>query len=364
MEIAKYDVNFRNTALAENVELRWMDIREDPFQIYGLYQPRTEDHLHRLPTELAARVSENVAAVENHPSGGRVRFSTNASYIALRATFPRFDITSCMPISGACGFDLYLTDNDRFVFLRHFAPTAEDKQGFASAVDLVRFELGEGWHDYCINFPLFNRLTAVQIGIPSDCQVKGGGSYRPLKPIVYYGSSVTQGGCASRPGNCYTNIVSRRLNMDFINLGFSGSAKGEQIVADYIAGLDMSVFVYDYGYNAPTVEHLQRTHYPFYETIRAKNPDLPILMISRIDSPSLNDTTPGMRAAVRESYERALAAGDKNVYHIDGGDLFAGPERWDCTVDAVHPNDLGFRRMADVIGAELARILGLPLNIG
>lgn len=363
MGLAQYDINFRNAAPDTNTQLQWLDIRQAPFQIYGLYKPQTEDHFHRMPAEVATQVSENVAELEKHPSGGRVRFSTNASYIALRASYPRIDISDRTPLSASIGFDLYLTDNDRFVFLRHFAPSTEDTKSFASGVSLVRFELGEGWHSYCIHFPLFNPVTDVQIGIPADCEVKEGGGYRPLKPIVYYGSSITQGGCASRPGNCYTNIVSRRLNMDFINLGFSGSAKGEQVMADYIAELDMSVFVYDYGYNAPNVEHLKKTHYPLFETVRKKHPELPVLIVSRPDSPSLNDTTPGMRAAARDTYERALAAGDKNVYYIDGGDLFAGAERWDCTVDAIHPNDLGFRRMANVIGSKLARILDLPLNM-
>lgn len=359
MGIAQYDVNFKNAFPDANLDLQWFDIRQEPFQIYGLYQPQTEDHFHRMPATIAAQVNEGVAELEKHTSGGRVHFSTNATYIALRMSTPEIEFPDRMPLSGACGFDLYLNDDDHYVFLKGFVPPATAKDGFAAAVSLDRFELGEGWHNYCINFPLYNQVTDVQIGIPTDCGVRAGGTYRPMKPLVFYGSSVTQGGCASRPGNCYTHIISHRLNVDFVNLGFSGSARGEQAMADYLAGLDMSVFISDYDYNAPTVEHLRATHFPLYQTIRTKYPDLPYLMISRPDRPEFAESTRRNRAVVRESYERALAAGDNNVYFIDGGDLFAGPERADCTVDGAHPNDLGFRRMADVIGSELARILNI-----
>lgn len=105
--------------------------------------------------------------------------------------------------------------------------------------------------------------------------------YAVKKPVVYYGSSITQGACASRPGNCYESILSRRLDCDYINLGFSGSAKGEDAIVDYIIGLDMSVFVMDYDYNAPTPEHLEKTHSKMFKAIRAEHPTLPIIIMPR-----------------------------------------------------------------------------------
>lgn len=364
MSIQKHDVNFRQAFPDASLDLKWYDIRKAPFQIYGLYKPETEPFFHRMPVSVAEQVNEGVAELERCTSGGRVHFSTNARYIALRMTTPVMEIPNRMPLCGACGFDLYTMDDGHFVYRKTFAPEASATDGFASAANLARFELSEGWHSYCINFPLYNPVTDVEIGVPSDCEIGAGADYRPMKPVVYYGSSTTQGGCASRPGNCYTHVISRRLNLDFVNLGFSGSARGEQAMADYLASLEMSVFVSDYDYNSPNPEHLRSTHYPLYETIRAKHPDLPYLMISRPDRDEFAESTLRMRAVVRESYERAVAAGDKNVYFIDGGDLFAGPERADCTVDGGHPNDLGFRRMADVIGAKLAEMLHLEQDLG
>jgi hypothetical protein len=124
---------------------------------------------------------------------------------------------------------------------------------------VIRFETRRK-REITINFPLYSSVSALYIGLEENAVVEPSAGYKNKKPMVFYGSSITQGACASRPGNSYANIVSRTLGIDHINLGFSGNAKGEQTMADYIASLDMSVFVYDYDYNAPDPEHLQNTH--------------------------------------------------------------------------------------------------------
>ena len=172
---------------------------------------------------------------------------------------------------------------------------------------------------------------------------------------MYYGSSITQGGCASRPGNSYESIVSRRLDADYINLGFSGNAKGEPEIAEYISKLDMSCFVYDYDFNAPTVEHLINTHQKMYNVIREANPDLPIVLMS---SPKYRLTDEGKQrlSVIRKTYEDAKANGDGNVYFIDGSTLMA-LAKYDGTVDDCHPNDLGFASMAKAVGDLLEKIM-------
>lgn len=190
--------------------------------------------------------------------------------------------------------------------------------------------------------------------------------YRDVLPIVYAGSSITQGGCASRPGNAYQAIISRRLNIDFLNFGFSGSFKAEDLIVDYLNTLSMSAFVSDYDHNAPTAEHLKNTHYRMYEKIREKHPDLPYVMITRPDvlnneysSKVKGELASGAvirRDIIYESYRKAIESGDRNVYFIDGDSFFAG-EYQDCaTVDSTHPNDYGMVRMADVIGCTLKKL--------
>ena len=184
--------------------------------------------------------------------------------------------------------------------------------------------------------------------------------YRNFKPVVIYGSSIVHGTAASRPGLIYPSIISRDLNIDVYNLGFSGQAKGEEPLARWMATLPMSVFVSDYDHNAPTVEHLEQTHHRLYRIVREKNPDLPYVMITR---PNYWTTRRGRedvmrrRDVVMASYLKARAAGDRNVYFIDGLDFWVAPHTYEFSVDSVHPNDAGFIRMADSIGTVLRHIL-------
>ena len=171
---------------------------------------------------------------------------------------------------------------------------------------------------------------------------------------MYYGSSVTQGGCASRPGMSYQGIISRRFDYDFINLGFSGNAKGEDAIAEYIKNLDMSVFVYDYDYNAPTVEHLNSTHEKMFKTIRKVNPNLPVIMMSRPKF-NLTEIEEQRLNIIKTTYENAILKGDKNVYLLDGKKLTELCKN-DGTVDNCHPTDLGFFSMAKAVGDIIEKI--------
>ena len=128
-------------------------------------------------------------------------------------------------------------------------------------------------------------------------------------------------------------------------------------LADYINTFDMSIFVYDYDHNAPNAEHLRNTHEPFFLRIREKHPDLPVIMMSKpAEIYSEDDIL--RREIIRTTYENAIAAGDKNVYFIDGETFYGEKERSLCSIDCVHPNDLGFLRMADTIEPVMRRILG------
>jgi len=174
--------------------------------------------------------------------------------------------------------------------------------------------------------------------------------------VVAESSSITQGACASRPGNCYQNIITRRLDCDYINLGFSGSAKAEPEIAEYIAGLDMSLFVYDYDHNATKLEYLQDTHERMFKTIRERQPDLPIVMVSK-PAPKPTEAVIKRRDVIMQTYLNARAAGDEKVWFVDGStmlQLFGGDNG---TVDGVHPNTLGMMCMAQTIGDVMARIL-------
>ena len=168
------------------------------------------------------------------------------------------------------------------------------------------------------------------------------------------------GGCASRPGNAYPAILSRRLNVDHVNLGFSGGGRGEEPIADYIASLPMRVFVMDYDHNAPNAAHLFATHEPMFRKIREKQPDLPVVMMTATTMPRFSDDRAKRREIIRSTYLHAKEAGDENVYFVDGGALL-DPYSDYATVDGAHPNDYGFVVIADALEKILSEILKKPL---
>ena len=175
------------------------------------------------------------------------------------------------------------------------------------------------------------------------------------KPVIFYGSSITEGGCAAMM-NSYNSIVSNRLNIDYYNFGFSGNCRGDLILADFFAGIDTSLFVYDYDHNADSEEMLAATHEQFYKRYRELRPDVPVLFMSmpRERYEQFNITR---RAIIRKTYENALAAGEP-VFFLDGETFFGERDRYLCTIDGTHPNALGFYRMAEVVGNKIAEILG------
>lgn len=357
--IENIDKNFHVDKVISKDGLKFIEVRNEPFKVYGLYDYKNQAEYRRMPDDVARNVSENVAHLCKCTAGGRVRFSTDSRYIAVKAVLPGgISHMTNMCIIGSSGLDLYVDeaeDAERGYF-RSFIPPAEDVDEFESKLDFKVKKM----RSFTINMPPYNRLTNLYIGVDEDAVVCAGEEYRPILPIVYYGSSITQGGCASRPGNIYQNIISRRLNIDYINLGFSGNAKGEPAIAEYMAGLSMSVFVSDYDHNAPTFEHLTKTHFALYQTIREKNPELPYIMITKPDYWNHRDIDEILqrREHIMENYNKALALGDKNVYFIDGMKFFTGKYADMCTVDGTHPNDLGFSLMADRIGDVLEGILG------
>jgi len=215
----------------------------------------------------------------------------------------------------------------------------------------------DAWRQVTINFPLYNRVDALYIGLEGSASVDQGAGYAFAKPVLYYGSSITQGGCASRPGNSYQAIISRRWNCDFINLGFSGSARGETVMADYIASLDISAFVSDYDHNAPDADHLAATHSNFIRIIRQKQPLLPIILVSKPDFDQAPPENIRRRDIIYATYMQAINAGDRHIYFVDGQSLFGSEYRDCCTVDGCHPNDAGFVRMAEVIGQAVGKVL-------
>ena len=360
-DIASVDKNLAVASKVNAPDLKLYDVREAPFQIYGLYNPSTEPVFKRMPTNVAEKTSDGVLSLHTHTAGGRVRFATDSPYIVIKAVMPKVSHFPHMPLTGTSGFDLYIDTDDgtESVFHRTFVPPYDMTDGYESKVEIN----APGMHCYTINFPLYNRVTALYVGVAADARLEAGAPYRDLPPVVYYGNSITQGGCASRPGNSYEAMIGRALNLDHINLGFSGSGCAEEAIVNYMAGLKMSALVADYDHNALTAEYLQGTHCKMYRAIRAAQPQLPIIFISRPDFYYHNKYIGGAensiarRRVILETYNYDIYQGDQNVYFIDGERIHTGTYADCCTVDGGHPNDLGFMMMAEQIGGVLRRCL-------
>ncbi len=344
-DIAKIDKNFIIESKINKSDIKFYNPLEEPFKIYGVFYENGK--FRRLPEEVAKTVNDGVYGLHAHTAGGRVRFKTDSSYVAINAVMPNIGKMSHFSLIGSAGFDLYEKRDGIEVYVKSFRPAFDFTGGFE---DVIEFG-GSKMREFTINFPTYSEVSELYIGLSNNAAVLPSDPYKCEKPVVFYGSSITQGGCCSRPGNTYEGFVSRRFDIDHINLGFSGSARGEDEIAEYIKALDMSVFVYDYDHNAPTREHLENTHERMYNIIRKANPDLPIIIMTRPTYYPYTIT----EDVIKATYEKAKANGD-NVYYLDGPALMATAQN-EGTVDGCHPNDLGFFSMAKAVGDILEGIL-------
>ncbi len=314
---------------------------EPPFSVHGVFLP-TESHncFHRMDPSISPLVNPGVNELNDHCAGGRIRFATNSSYIAVTAVLTKVSKMPHFTMTGTAGFDLYSDKSHIATFQPKFDISDRLFGEYSNTERTMR--------EYTLDLPLYSGLKEIYITLDEDALLQSAKTYKNDKPVVFYGSSITQGGCASRPGTSYPAILSRALNLDYINLGFSGSAKGESVMAEYIAGLDMSAFVLDYDHNAPSADHLNQTHENFFKTVRKAHPDIPVICLSR---PTPFDIEVKERAAIIENTVlHARLNGDRNVYFINMSDYLAKKGILnEATVDKIHSNDLGFYFMAEAV---------------
>lgn len=357
MKISEIDKNLALDVKTSDERTVFMDARMAPFQITGVLPPdEKEPYYRRLPQELADRVSPGVAELNHHTAGGRVRFRTDSPYVSLHAVQSAVCLMSHMAVCGIGGFDLYAKaddadENQPESHVGTFQPPFNLESGFDSIVRLPDRRM----RTFTLNMPLYGGVNELYIGLDREATLEAAPPQR-WKAVAYYGSSITQGGCASRPGNSYQGILGRALDCDQVNLGFSGNGKGEPEVAQYIASLDLSAFVMDYDNNSPSPETLRATHEPFFQIIRKAQPTLPVIFVSR---PPLmgSDENPSRIEIIRQTYRNALDAGDRHVYFVNGSEFFDAFAGDAATVDGCHPNDYGFVLMAQGILPTLEKAL-------
>jgi len=263
-----------------------------------------------------------------------------------------------MPATGQCGFDCYIGGPGK----TKYASTARFEVG-ASRYEAVLFEgLTEEMRDITIHFPLYQGVEEVLIGVSEGAELAAPHPFASEGKLLFYGTSITQGGCASRPGMAYPSIVGRRLNRECVNLGFSGNGKGEPELAHLIGEMaNLDLLVLDYVPNVTTDEY-RETLPAFVEIVRSARPRLPILVVSGIRYAMEEHQASLLRKRTEcRDFSRAFVtgkreAGDSAIVFVNG-DTLLGRDYEECTVDGVHPTDLGFQRIADKLAKEIDKML-------
>lgn len=342
-DITKVDKNFE-VVKVEGKDVRYRNALEEPFVLEGFYWRKAGEPLYRLPYDRRddKKISDGVRFLSWHTSGGAIRFATDSDIIVLRVRLkPSWD-NPVQPRSGSAGFDLYYRNRDgSSVFVANAAPKPDEIKGNTSFER--RLYKGEGkMRPYILWLPLYSGIESLEIGLSPKARLIKPDAHRIANPIVFYGSSITQGAAASRPSNNYTTRLARAVDAPLVNLGFSGNAKGELEMARILSEIKApAAFVYDYDHNAPTVKHLWDTHEAFFKEFRKHHPNTPVIILTSFDK--WGGYSKERDRAIQNTYNNAVKRGDKNVYFLNAHTFFdevGGPSA--ISTDNCHPDDVGF----------------------
>lgn len=333
--------------------IAWYNAKD--WGVEGKGWPDTAAYYDRLPARAESLVTKEVWNLSRQSAGMCVQFETNSTVIHARWVLNNFRLAMPhMAATGVSGVDLYIEDKGEWHWVATGQPDVYPKLE-KQLVNGLEYKLQR----YRLYLPLYNGVTSVEIGVSPSATFKPIAP-RAERPLLFYGSSIVQGACASRPGMCHPAILGRRLNLPHLNLGFSGSAKMEPDLARLFAELDPCVYVLDAVPNMVAAQVTERFE-PFVRIIRQAHPDTPIVLVedrAQTNTPYLPariqfyaDTRAAMQAAIRN----LTASGIKNLHYVPREELFGTDG--EGSVDGSHPTDLGFWRMAAVLEPVLRSVL-------
>jgi hypothetical protein len=335
---------------------QWTDVRT--LGVEGQGWTDTKAPYDRLPARADGTVRAAVWSLSRHSAGMHARFVTDATAIQARWAVTSSNLAMPhMAATGVSGLDLYVkTEKGQWHWLAVGRPTKQ-----TNSASLIT-NLPPGRREYLLYLPLYNGTQFVEIGVPKGARLDKAGPWGAgaRKPMLFYGTSILHGACASRPGMVHSAILGRRFHFPHINLGFSGNGKMEPELAGLLAELDPSVYVLDCLPNMTAAEVTERVE-PFVKRLRSAHPDTPVVLTEdRTYADAFlvetkrerNDTS---RAALKAAYQRLKKSGVKGLYYIEAGPLLG--DDGEGTVDSSHPNDLGFMRQADAFAKVLGPLL-------
>jgi len=335
-------------------DLLWYDARNLPLEGKGWAD--TPGPYDRLPGRAEGVVRDAVWAISGRSAGLCFHFVSDAESIAARWTVKQdYLAMDHMAATGVSGLDLYTrTPEGQWRWLAVGRPT----QLPTNEVELIK-DLPAGTREYLLYLPLYNGVTELSLGIPRSAML-GRAPERTRRPVVFYGTSILQGACASRPGMAYPAILGRWFDIPTINLGFSGNGQMEPEVGTFLAEIDASVFLLDCLPNVGAAQVSARTG-PLVKTLRAAHPETPIILVENITYQNAHliearkARTVNSNRAYRMVYDSLVAEGMERLYYVPGEALLG--DDGEATVDGTHATDVGFLRMATVLRPFLEQAL-------
>ncbi|MGQ9807029.1 MAG: SGNH/GDSL hydrolase family protein [Armatimonadota bacterium] len=335
-------------------EIRWVNATS--LRLEGQGWPGETRPFRRLPDRAEGKVPEKVWELSGNCAGLAVRFVSDSSEIHVRWTVSAPFTMNHMADTGISGLDLYVRRDGGWRWMAVGRPDGvENEKLLVSGLPREQREL-------MLYLPLYNGLTRLEIGVPAGCLIEPAPAWpEGTKPIVFYGTSIVQGGCASRPGMAYPAILGRRLDLPSVNLGFSGNGKTEPEMADLLAELDAAVFVIDPLPNMGAVPVEERITY-LLDVLRRKRPGTPVILVESYGNrgePARSGRRPedtSINEEMRRAYQKAKPLWGGLLTLVEGRTLLG--EDCEDTVDGVHPTDLGFHRLADALEPAIRKALG------
>jgi len=327
------------------------------FPLIGKITNETETRYERLPSNLKDKTRPRVWQLGKNTSGLAIRFRSNSTTISAKWDLYENASMNHMTATGIKGLDLYAWDKDHWQFVNTGRPTSKTN------VQPIIANMSPDEREYLLFLPLYDGVNSLSIGIDSVATIQQPVLNYPdtKKPVVCYGTSITQGGCATRPGMSYSNILTRKFNREFINLGFSANGQLDYEIAETMAKRhDVSLFVLDFIPNV-TLQQLKEKMSSFVRILRKENPETPILLVESVTFPhsyfdqSIRNVVIEKNNALRDEYKRMKQQGDKNVYYLSTDNLLGNDG--EATVDGIHLTDLGFERFSEKLYKAIKKIL-------
>ena len=348
------DVEIATDVGVQEDSIRWFQATD--IGLEGKAWSDTKAPYQRLPDKAEGVVRAPVWSLSQHSAGILVRFTTDSPTLNARWTLTSERLAMAhMAATGVSGLDLYVKTSTGWRWLVTPQPRAKTNTG------VLARSLPKGKNEFLLYLPLYNGVTSVEIGIAPTAKLWSNRfDGDAAKPLVFWGTSITQGACASRPGMVHTAILGRHLDRPVVNLGFSGNGQMEPEVARLLAEIDAAVYIIDCCPNLDGTRVSQRTE-PLVAILREKRPNTPILLVEdRIYADaflveSKRARNDGNQKALREAFAKLKSQGVKNLYYLEGKGLLG--QDGEDTVDGSHPTDLGFMRHADAFRAALSPIL-------